>query len=158
MPCDPFFFLEVFNPPQFLDLFRTVCFLFCFVVVFFSLDYFDVFKDDFFLRWLHHYEIKTSLPPQSPPSPPISLAAPNLLPPGLFRRLLVYTGRWNPTTNLPHLKKVPGQSYGVLYYTVYCRLHKERIISYFTDFLPVFLRIEAPPTRHSVTSVIFVAK
>ena len=24
--------------------------------------------------------------------------------------------------------------------------------------LPVFLRIEAPPTRHSVTSVIFVAK
>ena len=159
MPCDPFFFLEVFNPPQFLDLFRTVCFLFCFVVFFFfALDYFDVFKDDFFLRWLHHYEIKTSLPPQSPPSPPISLAAPNLLPPGLFRRLLVYTGRWNPTTNLPHLKKVPGQSYGVLYYTVYCRLHKERIISYFTDFLPVFLRIEAPPTRHSVTSVIFVAK
>ena len=150
-----FFFLEVFNPPQFLDLLRAVCFLFCFV---FSLDYFDDFKDDFFLRWLHHYEIKTSLPPQSPPSPPISLAAPNLLPPGLFRRLLVYTGRWNPTTNLPHLKKVPGQSYGVLYYTVYCRLHKERIISYFTDFLPVFLRIEAPPTRHSVTSVIFVAK
>ena len=152
-----FFSLEFLTRLSFSTFFES--FVFCFVLLFFfSLDYFDDFKDDFFLRWLHHYEIETSLPPQSPPSPPISLAAPNLLPLGLFRRLLVYTGRWNPTTNLPHLKKVAGESYGVLYYTVYCRLHKERIISCFTDFLPVFLRIEAPPTCHSVTSVIFVAK
>ena len=154
MSCDPFFFLEVFNPPQFLDLFRAVCFLFCFV--FFLSTILTISRTIFSFA---HYEIETSLsPPPIPPSPPISLAAPNLLPLGLFRRLLVYTGRWNPTTNLPHLKKVPGESYGVLYYTVYCRLHKERIISCFTDFLPVFLRVEAPPTRHSVTSVIFVAK
>ena len=32
----PIFFLEVFNPPQFLDLFRAICFLFCFVVFFLS--------------------------------------------------------------------------------------------------------------------------
>ena len=70
----------------------------------------------FFLRWLYHYEIETSLPPQFPPPPPTLFSLhPNLLPLGLLQRLPVYTGRWNPTTNLPHLKKVPGESCGVLY-------------------------------------------
>ena len=111
-----FFSLEFLTRLSFSTFFES--FVFCFVLLFFfSLDYFDDFKDDFFLRWLHHYEIETSLPPQSPlpsarfppspgsgyqrlvieptPPPPISLP-PNLLPLGLFRRLPVYTGRWNP--------------------------------------------------------------
>ena len=84
----------------------------------------------FFLRWLYHYEIETSLPPQFPPPPPLFSLHPNLLPLGLLQRLPVYTGRWNSTTNLPHLKKVPGESYGVLYGLL---TTPERIIYRFTD-------------------------
>ena len=88
----------------------------------------------FFLRWLYHYEIETSLPPPLAPPPPLifpSSQSPTL---GALTTpaCTVYTGRWNPTTNLPHLKKVPGESYGVLYYTDYW-LRQERIIYRFTD-------------------------
>ena len=151
-----FFSLKFLTRLSFSTFFAP--FVFCFVLFFLS-TILTISRTIFFFADYITMKSKLACPPNPRPlSPPISLAAPNLLPRGLFRRLLVYTGRWNPTTNLPHLKKVLGESYGVLYYTVYCRLHKERIISCFTDFLPVFLRIEAPPTRHSVTSVIFVAK
>ena len=50
--------------------------------------------------------------------------------------------------------KVPGERYGVLYYTDYW-LRQERIISCFPDCSSCFSENWSPPTRHSVMLVIF---
>ena len=91
---DSFFLLEVFNPPfsrPFSRRLFSVCLLFSRL---FSFADFITMKS------------KLACLPNVPPFFPFP---PNLLSLGLFRRLPVYTGRWNPTTNLPHLKKVPGK-------------------------------------------------
>ena len=99
--------------------------------------------------------IETSWPPQFPP-PAYFPILPISYPWGSFDACLcTQADETQATSNLPHLKKVPWERYGVLYYTDYW-LRQERISSGFTDCSSCFsARIEGPPTRHSVMSVIF---
>ena len=123
-----FFLLEVLTR-LFLDLFRL------FVCLWFSR----------LFSFVDFITIKSKLACLPNPLRLFSLPS-NLLPLGLFRRLSVCTGRWNPTTNLPHLKKVPGKSYGVLYYTDYW-LRQGHLLLHWLFFLFFW---ELKPRLHAI--------